>query len=248
MNKNTTIFILIGVIILLILMHFRSCTKNNQSKKDNENLIEALHDTLTTERQQNGTLKASISVIQTERTKDFIKLQLKDRELAELQELVKEYKKVLIAGSSVTKGLIETVARLHSQKPPTIVKVDTVKGDDSISYVYPTYEDSVVDKWVNVKGIMSKDSSNFSIQVNNEFTAIMGYDKKEKKPFIEYNLMNPYSTMRKLRSYQVSVPKPKRWNVSIGGGYGVNANFVDLKDVKNNLFFGIFTGYSLIRF
>lgn len=241
-NSRLANFLLIGVIIVLILYHFQSCNKNNKKEKQNEALIEALNDTLKIVRQEDSTIKATIAVIQTEKARDFLKLQLKDKELIELQELVKEYKKVMVAGSSVTKGLIETVAILKKKTPPIIIKADTVKGKDSISYIYPTYEDSLVDKWVNVKGRMSKDSSDFDIKVNNEFTAVMGYDKKKKAPFIEYHLLNPYSTMTQLRSYQVSPLPVKKWVVAIGGGYGYTLDNSFMPSI------GVFIGKSIIRF
>lgn len=210
--------------------------------KAKDALIAALSDTLKVVRQSDSSSKATIAVIQTEKARDFLQLQTKDKEVQELQKLVKDYKNVLQAGSSVTKGLIETLADLKTQKPPTIIKRDTVVVDSGTVEIYPTYEDSVVNKWVKVKGIMSKDSSDFKIAVNNEFTAVMGYDKKNKAPFIEYHLLNPYSTMKTLRSYQVSIPKPKKWVVGAGIGYGFGTEF------KHQPFIGVFAGKSLIRF
>lgn len=251
MNSRFKNWLLIGVIIMLVLYHFQSCNRNNEKLKDKDSLIAALNDTLRTTRDSDSTTRSTIRVIQTERAKDFLKLQLKDRELMELQELVKEYKKVLVAGSSVTKGLIETVAELKKATPPVIIRRDTVQGEDSMIYVYPVYQDSLTNKWVKIIGTMGKDSSDFKLWVENEFTAIMGYDKKKKAPFIEYHLLNPYSTMKTLRSYQVSPLPVKKWVVAVGGGYGLNANFdnpLDLKNWKNNTIIGVFIGKSLIRF
>lgn len=251
MQKNLTIFILMAVVLALLLNKVSSCTKHKEELKTKDNLIAALADTLTKVRHKDSSTTTSIQVIQTDKPKDFLKLQTKDSQITVLKEVVQEYKKKLVEGSSVTQGLIETVAELKSKGTTTIVKTDTIRGKDSIVYIYPTYLDSaalVKDSitWVKVTGLMGRDTTNYKVKVHNEFSAIVGSYKRN--PFVDINLKNPYSEVTSLRSYQVSIKPDKRWVVSVGAGYGANTNFKKISDWSNNTFIGIFIGKPIIRF
>lgn len=240
MKSNLISFILGALVIVLMLKNCSDASKHKDDSRADKNLIAALNDSLTVIKHKDSTSTARISVIQTESAKTFLELQTKDNEVKELQAEVKHYKNKLDAGSSVTIGTIETKDTLKSHTPPAIVKIDTVKGKDSLVYLYPTYKDSLDNGFTKVVGTMGKDSSEFAVGISNDFSAAIGYDKR--KPFIEFNLKNPNSTVTKLRSYQVSVPKPKRWGVGPNFSYGFN------QDLKRNFYIGVGVHYDLIRF
>lgn len=238
-TRTTTNFILIGVIIILLLMKFSSCNAHLAEIKEKDNIILALGDTVKIVRHKDSSSTATIASIRTENVKTFLKLQTKDSQIINLQNQVAKYKNRLEAGSSVTEGYVETIADLNKKTPPTIVLTDTVRSKDTV-YLYPTYSDSMVNKWISLYSTMSKDSSHYKIQVNNDFSAIVGIEKK--KPFVEVNLDNPYSKVKRLRTYQVSLPRPKRWGVGPNASWGINGQ------LQSTFYLGLGVHYDLIRF
>jgi hypothetical protein len=240
MKSNLITFILGALVVLLILKNCSDSHKYKGKEKENLSIINALNDSLKIIKHRDSSSTARIGVLQTQEASDFIQLQIKNNEIKELQSEVKKYKSKLKPGSSVTIGNISTKDTLKNSNPPSIVKTDTVRGKDSLVYLYPTYRDSIDNGFTKVVGTMGKDSSEFAVSMSNDFSAIIGYDKR--KPFIDFNLKHPNSTITKLRSYQVSVPKPKRWGFGIMGGYGFT------HELKRAGFIGAGVQYNLIRF
>jgi hypothetical protein len=229
--------LLIAAVILLLLFSYDKCTKDHSSDKATLELIRAMADTLRSFRKADSTQIATISVLKTESAKAFLELQSKDSEIIRLQEIVKEYKSKLKAGSSVTLASIHT--ELEHTGKTTIVKRDTVR-QDSLVYIYPTYSDSLKNKWIDYSTVINKDSASFKLKVYNEFSAVVGEDKK-RGAFVDLHLYNPYSSTDQLRTYQVKLPRVKKLGVGPNVSYGVGANF------KPQVFIGLGIQYNILR-
>lgn len=239
MRSNLATFILGALVIILMLKNCTDTRRFHKEEQSNLNLISALNDSIKIIKHKDSSSTARIKVLETSSAKDFIELQIKDKAIEELQSVVKQYKKSLKPGSSVTVGSIKTEDTLKTHTPPAIVKSDTVRKD-SLVYIYPTYKDSVDNGFTKVVGTMGKDSADFAVSISNDFSAVVGYDKKT--PFIDFNLKNPHSTVTKLRTYQVSIPPPKKWGIGPNVGYGIS------QELKQTLFIGVSLQYNLIRF
>lgn len=241
LTNKLQIFLLIAAVVLLLLMYLSKCSKSSNEVDQLKNLITALQDTLHTYKTEEGLNAGKIQVLETGKAKDFLALQTKDREIQELQEVVRKNKsKLKAAGGSATTGKIET--NVKETNPTIITKLDTV-WKDSVAYIYPTYEDSarsdVARKWIPYTVKANKDSVDLSIKIKNDFTFVIGTERK--KTYADITLLNPYSEVTQLRTYQVSSPPPKKWNISIGGGYGYNQN------LQRQFTLGIYGGYSILR-
>jgi hypothetical protein len=238
-NKAGTIVTygaIIIAIISLILFFGKNCKKE---VVDTTNLVTALQDSVKYYKDKDSVNKAIIQIISTESVSNFTGLQVKDREIVKLQEEVKKYQDKLKAGSSVTTGLVETIIK---QKTPTVIVESKVDSTDTIgvAQITPIYISQDSTQWIQYKIVAAVDTTTFDLKVNNEFTAAVFYDSKLKKPYAEVTLLNPYSKVKSLRTYQVAIPKEKikRWGIGISGGgtyigkwrpyigAGLNYNFI----------------------
>ena len=219
------------ILILSLVFAISKCSKEKAARKADKQLISAINDTLTKVRMKNLEEKATITTLETKDAKSFVDLKIRDSEIIILQQTVKDYAKKLKAGSSVTNTTTET----------TVIKTirDTMyfaKPTD----VYPTYKSTFEDKWIKYSTIANSDSTHLNLKVTNEYSVIVGKDKG--KPFVDVINKNPYSTTTKLRTFQVSIPSPKKFGIGISIGAGIS------KDLKPAPYIGVGLNYNLIRF
>lgn len=232
--NNWMIALFIALALLALILSINKCNDNRLEAKEANDLIEALNDSLHFFKDKSGNQTATIQTLKTKSGQDFIKISTLNAEVKELQATVAKYKnKIKAPGSSVTNSTIST--DVHTSNPTTIIKLDTVG-----KYIYPTYTDTINNRWIKMDVTMDRNNSKFNLTVENTFSAVVGEYKK--KPFVEITLDNPYSRVKKLRSYQVSMPKPKRWGLGISGGATLNSSF------RPAPYLGVGLNYSFIRF
>lgn len=224
--------IVIVVIIILSLIHL--IFKQDSQLNNEVNYREAIFDSLQVWKDKAGNYKARISTIQSQRTDDFLKLDSLSEEIVELQEAVKKAKEeggLKAAGSSVT--IIKTNTDISEKLPSTI---DT-------SYSELAIRSNVdLDGWVVGSVLARRDTTELNIRIKDEFTVRLDYEKSgflgmgRSKPFTELTSKNPYSRVKTLRSYQVTLPEEPNLIIgpSIGFGYP-------------GWFFGVTATYPLIR-
>lgn len=217
--------ILYIAIIVLVFLLYKQCNKTS-TESEQIILIDALNDSLKISKHNDSTQTATITTLKTESVNDFTRLVTKNIEIENLQTQVKEYKNKLKAGSSVSTGNIETI--IHHEDTTLITKSDTVyisTGVDSNSfvYIYPEYSDSLVNKWITYHSKMNRFKSVFDLKINNDFSVIVGSYKN--KPFADLITENPYSSTKSFRTYQVSMPKVKRWGIGPYIGVGLTSDF-----------------------
>lgn len=229
----------IGAIVVAVFstfMWYKECNKTS-TEKEQVSLVNALQDTLQTLRLENGSQKAFITTIKTEQVSTFTSLNIKDKEIQDLQAVVKEYKNKLKAGSSVSIGNIQT--NINHENPTTITKVDTVHIG-GFTYVFPEYSDSLVNHWITYHSKANKLKSSFTLKMNHEFSAVVGSYKGV--PFADITSKNPYDSITNFRTYQVTMPKVKRWGIGLNLSAGISGDF------KIRPFIGLGVQYSFIKF
>ena len=202
--KRILIASAVGIIVLLIialLISTRSCTRRG----DTINMYEAINDTLVTYKNKYNQEVAKISIIEAQRTKDFLKIKSADSSIIALQKLVKEQAKKIKNGSA---AIIETITVIH----------DTIQVQHKGDTIY--FED--INEWNEIQGQIISDELTYDLIVKNKFDLIFGEEKGVK--YGEFVSKNPRTHTEVLRIYQTT-PKKKHFgfgfNVGVGGGYDI---------------------------
>lgn len=256
MNKERIYKIVsITIIVILILLNLKSCKTNKDTVRDYTNTINALSDTMTTYRTKDGLQVAKISLIETEKTKQFLEIQSKDTEIVKLQEKVKKNKKRLGNSGSVT--TISNTTDITGSDTTYITSKDTIIRNDTI-FIYPEYS-SIIKKglrkdstyWVIANTKANKDSTTIGISLSNSYIVVIGSEKrkgfkalfKPKIPFVEVTNENPFTETKTIKAYQVKAPKPKRLGIGFTIGYGL---ILDKKPIFKP-YIGIGIQYNIIQ-
>lgn len=229
--------IFIGAIVALIVLLSRSCQDRKYTEKEQLNLIAALQDSVHHFKDKDSINTARIAVIETEKVSTFLKLKSIDSSVIALQDLVQSYKKQLSHGGSATN--VGTVTHIDTTITPTIVLTDTVRKD-SFVYIYPTYLDTIKDKWMVYTSESKRLSHSFKLTLHNDYSIVIGTEKG--KVFADIKTYNPHTIVDNVRTYQVSRPPPKNWGIgpAVGYGWGTNA--------KQTIFVGVVISYHLVKF
>lgn len=203
-----------AIAVILAFLLFRSCERS----KGLQDLQTALNDTISQTRNEYNQQVSSISVLQTEREKDFLKLQTKDSTVKALQLLVKNYK------GKVQSATVASTETSDSGKTVTVVSYDTVYINGKAE-VKPTYEASWKTRWSEGCIDARHDFIYHDIKIKNEFTFTHGTKRnlfKKDVLKVEMTNLNPNTVTTELRSYSVSMPK-KRFSVGVGisAGYSL---------------------------
>jgi hypothetical protein len=150
MKKWYIYAVIIGCGVFLAYCGISTQRKINAAKTS----YDALNSELIKYKTKDGLNVAKIKVIETERRKDFLKMESQDETIKKLQKLVKEKKPEQAI-------IIETVT-----------KIDTFTIIDTNGYFYFT------DEWIELIGT-AKDTLNFDLKVRNEFQLIEKKDYLE---------------------------------------------------------------------
>lgn len=219
-NKNIFSWLVLIFAIIIIIFCVKAC--NNSIRKENSKLIESLNDSISYYRDVEGILHSKISVIEDDY---FLKLKLKDKEIVELQDLVKKYKNVKSA----------TIIKTETKIVEKIVNKTVL---DTISNT-PIYESSFNLKdyiWGDI--VAKKDTTDIKINIKNDFN-IVTY-KERGKLVLDVSDKNPYSVTKVQRSY-INLPKQKRFGLGVNAGYGIS---------KSGLspYIGLGVNYNILNF
>lgn len=237
-NKpNIAYQVFIAILLVLIsAMLFKNCIRKNDTKKDQINFINSLSDTVHQLKYQDSLHRARISVLQTSKAKLFSSYVIADSQIMALQALASQYKTKLEAGSSITTATTTTVYRDTGKTEVIYINNDY----DSARDIYPNYRYHKSSEWIDYTMLMNKDTSVLQLKVIDKYAVVLGYEKK--KPFVDVINFNPYSSTKILRSYQVLVPKEKRWGIGFSSGVGINSKF------RLQPFIGIGVNYNVFKF
>lgn len=227
--------------VLFALISLAQFCKHQKDEQLNANLISALQDTLKTFVDKDGLQHSEKQIIQTENPEDFIKLKTKDKEIADLQALVKQYKNEL--GKHGSAMILKTESSIDT----SYSKATTIK-DKAF-----TWKDSIHNRWLTFDYEVHKDSLNDKAQVQNSIKFVGEYYviNKEKSqgwfkkpiPYAEVVNKSPYSKTLSQTTYQViNDYRTKRFGVGPVIAYGVGLNF------QPQVFFGAGVHWDLIQF
>ena len=201
--------ILIGIVIFLWNLY----SGEKDALKEKENLIEAANAKLETWVDKDGRNMAKIAVLETANTKTLLSLESTNETINDLQTLVKRNGRLLKKQGSASVIKAETKIDTFAN---TIVTVDTNNS--------PIYTASLTNPWYSIKSVASKDTTKYELSTFSKLNLTIGRERqglfKKSKPYAMANDENPYTNIKDMRVYQVSLPKTKRLGMSIYGGYG----------------------------
>lgn len=219
-NKNIFSWLVLIFIIIIIIFCVKAC--NNNIRKENSKLIESLNDSISYYRDVEGILHSKISVIEDDY---FLKLKLKDKEIVELQDLVKKYKNVKSA----------TIIKTETKIVEKIVN-KTVLDTISNTTIYESSFNLKDYIWGNI--VAKKDTTDIKINIKNDFN-IVTY-KERGKLVLDVSDKNPYSVTKVQRNY-INLPKQKKFGLGVNAGYGIS---------KSGLspYIGLGINYNLLSF
>lgn len=254
MKRENWLFIILIVVIIILLQ--QNCSRIAQIREQ-DGLLRSMADTLQISYNKQGQQVAKIALLETERIRDFLALKTKDEEILRLQEKVKENKNRLGKSGSVT--VVTNTTSVTGGDTTTVIMRDTVYSNDTV-WIYPEYTSKInlgkrtdTSWWVMTSVKANRDSTDIGISVENAYTVVIGSEKKSKGfkglfkpkiPFVEITNENPYTATKTLRSYQVKVPKPKRFGIGINAGYGI---ILDKKPVLRP-YIGVGIQYNIVEF
>ena len=235
------LIILLAIVSVLLLSSFFLF---RHEIRDLQNLYASTQDTVKYWKNKNGENVAKISVLETDKTRDFIKMATKDSTIKELQELVKKYKKQLNNGGSAT--IIQTITEYDT----TYVSTHHL---DTIYFPTSTILDSISNRWISTKFGFDRGNTIFSPRVDNLYSVVIGEESRglfrKKEPFVEVTNHNPFTKTAMLRTYQVTQTKHSKW------GVGPNISVSASPYYKDGVFgfqftptIGIGFQYNLINF
>lgn len=211
-----------------------TCTQNSMKSVENENLIEALNDTIETWRDKDSLSHSKIQIIETNSANSFLELESKDQQIIELQNEVKKYKSWLSNQGSVT--IFKNITKFD-----TVYKTSIIPSEFNDS----TFLAEISNEWIQTKFGYKNDSTFYNLMVYNKYSVVLGEDKeglfKKSKSFVEITNHNPYSETTSLRTYQVT-QKKKHFSIGPQLGLGITS------DVQFNFYVGVGIQYSLIKF
>lgn len=257
-HENNFIFTLIAIAVVILAIYIGNCRSKVATATSQTNFINALSDSIKTLKLDSSIKSTKIASLQMETSKQFIDLKINSADITKLQAIVKSYNNKLKAGSSITNTTVtthinKTTPNLASDSSNVMFYVDTssYSGNNLImhgtnnalgiaSLSNPYFESKYNDKWINYDIRTYQDSTHSEININNEYSVILGYDKKV--PFADVINYNPYSTITKLRTFQVSVPKEKKWGIGLSVGAGFSYNLVPRP------YIGLGINYNIIKF
>lgn len=213
--------ICIVLIIIFIIFAFKRC-KNDIREFSNIDKLESLTDSIKYYKDNYNVLHSRISIIEAD---NFTKIKSRDKDIQELQELVKKYKNVQAA----------TVIKTETKVVEKIVNKPIF---DTISRETAYYSKFDLDGFVWGEIVAKKDSTDLILNIRNDFNIVSHYDKG--KLVLDVSDKNPYSITKSQRSY-INLPKQKKWGLGINAGYGIS---------KNGLspYIGLGVNYNLINF
>lgn len=222
----------------LIGLSVHKCVKGHpQPEKVEVVTVDKRHDSLKVWKDKDSLSNAMITALETEKARNFLKLNVLSNENLRLQKEVEKYQKELKNG-----GALVNVSNEVKVETTTATKVDTINH-------YPVYSSNYnLNDWVVGEISANKDSIRHTLSVRNEYTVILS---KQKSGFLGLGPTytnahvvnhNPYSQVRSMRALHVQENKPKRFGFGPYVGVGVDTNF------KIKPIFGVGIGYNLINF
>lgn len=229
------------IVIILLLMFVSGVLLYKNRKIGNElsiqnNNIQALNDTLKTTYNKDSSKTYRIQVLEGLNKKQLSDIGSQDSTIMELNYVVKQ-----------TKLKLQSATVFNSNTSIDAINVTTVtvtnKIHDTCDYKNVVFSSNIhLGKWVNGNIRTTWDSTQVNIIVHNEYSAVVGFNKKV--PYADITTKNPYDTIKVVRTFEITLPPPKHYQIAVFGGYGISS---DGNIIHTGFMIGVGISRTLIR-
>lgn len=236
MRRGAVRLCIIVLLNALFLFYFLKCDRNS-ALQDVQKQYENAVATAEYWRDKDSLHHARIIAIETERTKDFLKLKVQDSLIQRLQKAVLKNRKEIKHGGQIVITESETAIR-KAIKTESDIAVIT----DSNSCARMVFTDSL---WYRAEVTIRADSSRLDLTTRNRYVVTVGCERQlfgNSRYFAEVHNDNPYSEVKGIRTYRVQMPPGKRFGIGIQVGYGINSK------LQLNPYVGIGISWNVIQF
>lgn len=221
----------------LIIFFIRRGNSYKENYEEQVSLYNSITDSLKTYRNKDSLNVSRIFVMQMDKAKDFLEIQnLKDGNL-KLQNFINSQGKQI-------KDL-KTALYIANQ----ITYIDTIRdyypiGGDTIVFSESILLDSINNSWINARYGFQYGKSYFTMKSRDEFTIAIKDSKQGY--YAEITNLNPYSTTKDIRVFNVAVPKQKKWGIGIDLGFGINYG-LNSRKLDYGPYVGLGINYNIIE-
>ena len=217
-NKLHIIYlVVVGLLIAALTITFVSLNRQKSKFVDQEELYNAVTDDLKTWKDKDSLNFAKIQIIQTDKAKDFLKIENLKGVNLDLQNLIKSQNKKI---KDLTAALVIESNTIYTDT----LRLFLPLGGDTIVFSKSVLLDSISNLWIDATFGFNKGFSYLDVNVKNKYEIVMGFEGKSifKRgvPYATIKNLNPYTETKEMRVYQVTMPKQKTLGISIQAGFG----------------------------
>lgn len=214
------ILILCSVLIFFSVMYYNE----RDARIEQENLVTASNDKLETWINKNGENVAKIAVLETANAKTFLAFQSQDSTIRELQQLVRDNRKLFNDSKGVA-GIIKSETNINATGATEVTQDSVTKA--------PIYNSLLEDEWYTITTKATKDSTTVKLKTYHNLSLVMGSESqglfKKKKPFAIAKDKNPYSNITDMRIYNVTEAEGSPFSIGPYVGFGATLIGSDVK-------------------
>lgn len=243
-NKLHIIYlVVVGLLIAALTITFVSLNRQKSKFVDQEELYNAITDDLKTWKNKDSLNLAKIQIMQTDKAKDFLNIKNLTGTNLELQNLIKSQGKKI---KDLTAALV-----IESNTSYT----DTLRmfypiGGDTIVFSKSVLLDSISNEWIDVMFGFNRGFSYLDVNIKNKYEIVMGFEGgnlfKRGIPYATITNLNPYTSTKEMRVYQVRVPKQKRFGLGFQAGFG-GVYDIQQKSIGYGPYIGVGVNYNIIN-
>ncbi len=247
-KDNKLIFIIILLSLLLIgctMIMLDTNSKRIKIQNEIKNLKLKYDSTFVTYYDSEKILNVKLEVLTIENFKNLKVISDKDEIIKRLDKTIKTFQ---TNNSKLESALIIsnlTTIRYSDSLRNTISHYDSILENNIIT-IYPTYNKDInmFDNWITGNVKLGYNTSDINLNIRSEYDIVL-YKERDNifskyKLYANCRILNPYDQTKDFVVISKDM-KPKRFNISVSGGYGVYP-------FGHSTFIGITTGLTLITF
>ena len=212
--KYIPYFFLIFVFILAYRMFLENEDLKDKYDKQIE-LYEAITDSLHTYRNKDGLNVSYIKTMETKSAKDFLDIKNLTGYNLKLQNLIASQ------GKDISRLRTALVLANETQFVDTIRDFYPI-GGDTIIFSQSVLIDSISNNWINASWGCKRGKSILQVKTFDELSIVIKDSKKGQ--YAEVTNLNPYSSTKEMRVFNVATPKQKKrglgYSFGVAGHYG----------------------------
>lgn len=219
-----------GVLYIIANQFKKSDIKRNQSQ------VSALTDSIRYWKDKDGNNHAEITALNNQVYILGSDILMKDKELSELQELIKKYKI-----KNKNNSVVNVKAETKFENTQAISKDSIEFNGRTVANIYKFNDD-----WISADVYSDTDSIHLSAVVRNSYAVILHDSRKnifsKSKTVAHVINRNPYTEVSSMKAYYVESPPIKKFGVGPNVSYGISS------EGKQQVYFGVGVNYNLLRF